>query len=229
MKLDPAQNNRRFFVPRKTKSFSAETEFFNGLIELQYGQEDINQMKKLASKVSWAKGWPSDNIAFWNAESFMWQHKISSEKRNLIKSELLFLSDGENLDLGCGTYSYIPSICFDFSSKMLQGNENCAKKVVGDLEQELPFDDLSFDSVTLVFVLNYVKNYFSLLSEIKRVLRDNGTLVVVLSQNKVNDWQKQKEINVFSFDGWVSIIKNAGFNVEFYEKEGLWFFKCSKN
>jgi ubiquinone/menaquinone biosynthesis C-methylase UbiE len=206
----------------------SETEFFNSLIELQYGQEDLGKMKKLASKVSWAKGWPFDNVAFWNAEAFMWSHKINKEKRELIKSELIFLKDGNNLDLGCGAYSYIQSVGFDFSAKMLHSNDNCTEKVIGDLEQELPFDNLSFDSVTLVFVLNYVDNYLGLLGEIKRVLHDKGTLMIILSQNKVNDWQKQKEVNSFPSSKWVSIIEEAGFSVNFYEKEGLWFFKCSK-
>ena len=208
MKLDPA------------------TEFFNGLIELQYGQEDLGKMKKLASGVSWAKGWPSDNVSFWNAEAFMWGHKVSAEKRKAITTELKFLENGENLDLGCGAYSYVKSVGFDFSAKMLQGNDNCVKKVVGDSEKELPFGAGSFDSVTLVFVLNYVNNYLGLLREIKRVL--NGTLMVVLSQNKVNDWQKQKEVNSFPSSKWVSILESVGFFVNFYEKEGLWFFKCSK-
>ena len=114
----------------------SETDFFNGLIELQYGQEDLIEMKKLAQKVSWAKGWPVDNIAFWNAEAFMWQQKIEKEKRELIRRELVFLESGNNLDLGCGSYSYIKSVGFDFSEKMLKFNDNCSEKVVGNLEEK---------------------------------------------------------------------------------------------
>ena len=42
----------------------------------------------------------------------------------------------------------------------------------------------------------------------------------------VNDWQKQKEVNSFDFVEWEKVLKKVGFNVEFYEKEGLGFFRC---
>ena len=202
----------------------SETDFFNGLIELQYGQEDLIEMKRIAQKVSWAKGWPVDNIAFWNAEAFMWQQKIEKEKRELIRRELVFLESGNNLDLGCGSYSYIKSVGFDFSEKMLKFNDNCSEKVVGNLEEKLPFDNFRFDSVTAVFVFNYVNNYEFLLLEVKRILKQNGDFVMVLGN--VNDWQKQKEVNSFDFVEWEKVLKKVGFNVEFYEKEGLGFFRC---
>ena len=154
------------------------------------------------------------------------QHKISKEKRELIQNELKFLEGGKNLDLGCGSYSYLPSVGYDFSNKMLQFNDNCIKKVVGDLEGKLPFKDKEFDSVTAVFVLNYVKNYSHLLTETQRVLKSNGTFVIVLGN--VNGWQKQKEVNCFSLDEWAKVIKKIGFAVETYNEEGLLFFKARK-
>ncbi|MBT6774315.1 class I SAM-dependent methyltransferase [Candidatus Woesearchaeota archaeon] len=205
----------------------SETDFFNGLIELQYGQEDLIEMKRIAQKVSWAKGWPGDNVAFWNAEAFMWQQKIEKGKRELIKDELGFLSSGKNLDLGCGSYSYIKSVGFDFSEKMLQFNDNCVEKVLGSLEKKLPFDEVGFDSVTAIFVFNYINHYKSLLLEVRRVLKQNGHFVMVLGN--VNDWQKQKEINSFNIDEWKEVLKKVGFVVEFEEKERLWFFKCVKS
>ncbi len=207
-------------------NFDLETDFFNGLIELQYGQEDLRRMKELSEKISWAQGWPENNLAFWNAEAFMWQRKIDKEKRELIEEELAFLDGKRNLDLGCGAYSYLKSVGLDFSEKMLKLNEKCTEKIVADLEKKLPLENNSFDSVTVIFLLNYVKNYSSLLLEIKRVLKDKGNFVMVLGN--VNHWQKQKEINGFDFNEWKEVLEKVGFNVNCYEKEGLWFFRCEK-
>jgi len=202
-----------------------KTKFFEGLIELQYGQKVVNLLKPIAQKISWAKGWPEDDKAFWNAEAFMWERKIEREKRNLIFKELRFLIGGKNLDLGCGGYSYVPSVGFDFSSEMLKQNEQCTSKVQGDLEQKLPFRAKEYDSVTIVFVLNYVRNYGGLLREVSRVLKP---YVMVLYSGELNDWQKQKEVNKFSAKKWKGILEEVGFKVDFYEKEKLWFFKCGK-
>jgi len=205
-----------------------ETTFFEGLIELQYGKKVVNLLKPIAQKISWAKGWPEDDTAFWNAEAFMWERKIDREKRNLIFKELRFLIGGKNLDLGCGGYSYIPSTGFDFSSEMLKQNEQCTSKVQGDLEKKLPFRVKEFDSITAVFVLNYVRNYNGLLQEVSRVLKPKGIFVMVLYSGELNDWQKQKEVNRFSVKKWKSILKEVGFKVNFYEKGKMWFFKCGK-
>ena len=207
---------------------NAETELLAGLIELQYGQEVEQKLRRVAVKVPWAKGWPANDTAFWNAEAFMWSRKIEKETRELIRNELEFLTGGRNLDVGCGAYSYIPSVGFDLSPKMLDFNDTCNEKVQGDLEKKLPFANGSFDSVTAIFVLNYVKKYEQLLSEIRRVLRPKGKFVMVLSGTRINEWQRQKEVNSFSVEKWKGILKKGGFMVGLYQKEGLWFLKCDR-
>ncbi|PIN75942.1 hypothetical protein COV17_03395 [Candidatus Woesearchaeota archaeon CG10_big_fil_rev_8_21_14_0_10_36_11] len=206
----------------------SENDFLCGLMELQYGVDVKETLQSLSSSVPWARGWPEDKKSFWNAEAFMWGRKISKEKRSLIKQELSFLS-GNNLDIGCGAYSYIKSVGFDISPKMLDFNDNCTEKVCGDVEKPLPFSSNTFDSVTSIFVLNYVTNHKQLLSEISRTLKDNGEFVMVLSSKDINGWQKQKEVNSFESSGWTTLLENIGFNLTFYEKDGLWFWKCSKN
>lgn len=203
-----------------------ETEFFKSLIELQYGQKVEDKLKKISKDISWARGWPDDKKAFWNAEAFMWSHKIDKVKRLFIEEELQFLQNGNNLDLGCGSYSYLPSVGFDLSEMMLKLNDNCQEKVVGDLEKPLPFPDDKFDSVTAVFVFNYVGNYQRLLIEIKRVLKEKGIFLMILSSKKINDWQRQKEINEFSLLRWKRILQKSGFKVDCFEKADLLFLKC---
>ncbi len=205
-----------------------ETAFFEGLLELQYGQNVQQKLKKLASKIPWAHGWPENKQAFWNAEAFMWSRKIEKETRALITQELQFLTTGKNLDVGCGAYSYIPSVGFDLSPQMLKLNDSCYEKVLGDVEQKLPFEDKSFDSVTAIFVLNYVQNYQQLLQEIKRVLKPKGRFTMVLSATKINEWQRQKEVNHFEGKRWKRIMEKEGFKVKLEQKGKLLFSKCAQ-
>lgn len=205
-----------------------ETEFFCGMIKLSYGRKVEAKLKKIADKIGWAKGWPEDDKAFWNAEAFMWRNKIEKEKRELISKKLKELGRGKNLDLGCGSYSYIKSVGFDISEKMLLFNDHLTKMMIGNLEDKFPIQDNSFDSVTAIFVMNYIRNYPQMLFEISRVLKPKGQFVAVLSSRKINDWQRQKEVNDFSAKEWVSVFERAGFLVKQYEKDGLLFFKCQK-
>ena len=201
-----------------------EAQFINGLLELQYGLDVQDKLTTIAHNVDWARGWPSNTISFWNAEAFMWSHKIEKKTRQLITNELSSLQ-GTNLDLGCGAYCYIPSTGFDISPKMLDFNDNLKEKVVGDVEKPLAFVDNEFDSVTAIFLLNYVTHYAQLLSEIKRIVK--GTFIMVLSATKVNEWQRQKEKNHYDKEKWVSILEN-NFSVTVKEKDDLWFFTCTK-
>ncbi len=205
-----------------------ETAFFQGLLELQYGQKVQSKLQKIASQIPWAHGWPENKQAFWNAEAFMWSRKIEKETRALITQELQFLATGKNLDIGCGAYSYIPSVGLDLSPQMLKLNDRCTEKVLGDVEQKLPFKDKSFDSVTAIFVLNYVQNCRQLLQEISRVLKPKGSFVMVLSAAKINDWQRQKEVNNFTAKRWRGILEKEGFKVKVEQKENLLFFKCAQ-
>ncbi len=204
----------------------AENEFLIGLLELQYGEPVEGKLKGLASDVSWAKGWPQDMRAFWNGEAFMWRKKIDMRLRGVILEELSAFNVGRNLDLGCGAFSYVSSVGFDASEKMLQFNDQCIQKVVGDLNAVLPFADGSFDSVTAVFVLNYVENLQGLLLEVKRVLVFGGRFMVVLYSGQVNEWQRQKEVKHLTFLEWREMFEKSGFQVRVWEREGLWGFEC---
>lgn len=205
-----------------------ETKFFQGLIELQYGQNVERKLRFLSSQIPWTKGWPENKESFWNAEAFMWSRKIEKKTRAFISQELQFLSTGKNLDLGCGAYSYIQSVGLDLSPRMLKLNDCCYEKVQSDVEQKLPFKDKTFDSVTAIFLFNYVRNYQQLLQEIRRVLKPKGSFVMILSATKINDWQRQKELNRFKTKKWKEIIEKEGFKVKLSEKEKLWFFKCTQ-
>ena len=74
-----------------------------------------------------------------------------------------------------------------------------------------------------------MKNYKLLLLEIKRILKSRGIFVMILYSGRLNDWQRQKEINNFSQGEWKKILEKKGFEVEGYKKKSLLFFKCRKD
>ena len=204
-----------------------EAEFLVGMLQLHYGRRVSSKLKRIARRVSWARGWPEDPEAFWNAEAFWWKRQIDAEVRALIERRLAYLRGGKNLDLGCGAYSYLPSIGFDISPVMLRHNDLCSQKIVGDVEQQLPFLDGEFGSVTAIFLLNYIHHYALLLQEIRRVLRSKGVFVAVLAE-KVQTWPRQKQINSFSPLQWKKIMRKAGFLVRMERKGQLWFLHSRK-
>lgn len=106
------------------------------------------------------------------------------------------------LDVCCGTGKMIKYACktvgkntevigLDFNQKMLgvantKLNQSIKdykfKLVKGDM-LELPFEDLSFDCVTIAFGLRNAENKLKALSEIYRVLKSNGRLVCLELSN----------------------------------------------
>lgn len=230
-----------------------ETAFFQGLIELQYGQNVQKKLRSLAAKIPWAHGWPTKKQAFWNAEAFMWQRKIDKQQRQLITQEIrreirreVAILAGRlsgkrnhglrNLDLGCGAYSYLHSTAgVDLSAKMLALNERLEQKIPLDLEklrlsrQRLPFPSAAFDSVTAVFLLNYLPNHAhaALFREIQRVLKKSGLFMMVLAAQSLEHRYRRQERAKLSFGQWKRRLRPF-FLVKAYEKEKMWFFCCRK-
>jgi SAM-dependent methyltransferase len=52
--------------------------------------------------------------------------------------------------------------------------------IVGDCQQRLPFEDASFDRALAIHVLEHLPDLPSAIAELRRVLKDDGRLVVVI-------------------------------------------------
>lgn len=209
--------------------FSFEDKLLEQLLELQHGAINLSELTITANNVTWAKGYPNKKEAFWNCEAFMWQRKIDSNKRDLIKTELqkiLGTKDINNLDIGSGSFCYLPSVAFDCSKKMLNFNDSAIKKVQGDLEQNWPFDDNSFSSITAIFVVNYIENLNNLLSEVKRILKKEGKFIVVISAKGVSELHQKQEKHNLTKCQWEQVFMKKFDFVDSFEKEDLWFFVC---
>lgn len=106
------------------------------------------------------------------------------------------------LDLCCGTGKMVEYACkavgkntevigLDFNEAMLnvgnsnlnQSLENYKYKLIKGNILSLPFNDMSFDCITIAFGLRNIKDKLKALSEIYRVLKPNGKLVCLELSN----------------------------------------------
>ncbi len=107
--------------------------------------------------------------------------------------EIMNAKDTIILDCGCGFGSFynltknIDTIYFDFSFNLLKKFENIyslkTHKICGDI-LNLPFKDGSFDLILCINVLEHIKYYKKALVEMKRVLKDSGTIIIVVVNNE---------------------------------------------
>jgi len=130
---------------------------------------------------------------------------------------------GRNLDVGGGWYRHYPnSDVVDISPVCL--NYNIAppeRKHVFDLETisegaKLPFDDNTFDSATMISVIQYLPKPWDVIKEVERVLKPNTELYVIGGQNAGvnglimrNGFRNTREIeNSFRSRGFDTIVEH---------------------
>jgi ubiquinone/menaquinone biosynthesis C-methylase UbiE len=138
------------------------------------------------------------------------------------------------LDLGCGSgrmfemfaEKNVDYIGVDFSERLIE----IAKRKYGNFFQQanilnLPFSDGNFDSVWSIAVLHHIPSIElrkRVLSEIKRVLRPNGRVIVtcwriksLFRKDLFIPFNGQKRYyHVFSKREMVKLFKSAGFKIE---------------
>jgi ubiquinone/menaquinone biosynthesis C-methylase UbiE len=93
-------------------------------------------------------------------------------------------SECKLLDVGCGWEAkflksvepYIASgVGIDFKAPKLENAK--LKTITATLNAQLPFEDNSFDVVSLMAVLEHLEKPLDILQEIRRVLRNGGVLI----------------------------------------------------
>ena len=107
--------------------------------------------------------------------------KVLLAKR--VKTVLPYI-EGYLLDIGCGTKELVKS----YSGKgigidVYQWGD--VDIVVKD-SSKLPFEDQTFDTVTIIAALNHIPNRSQVLRESKRVLKDTGKLIVTMIPPKIS-------------------------------------------
>lgn len=123
---------------------------------------------------------------------------------------------GRILDVGCGSKPYLKY----FDVKEYIGLEIEGRKKNADIYYDgkvIPFEDEAFDSVITIQVLEHVFNPDEFLSEINRVLRDGG--VLLLTVPFVWDEHEQPfDYARYSSFGLCHLLKSYGFEVSEHRK-----------
>ena len=92
-----------------------------------------------------------------------------------------------------------------------------------------PFKDDSFDSVTMVFAVNYIENLNKVFFELKRVLKKDGNIVIVQSKKILPKYETQ-EVKKISNWRLKRLLKKRGFRVKIdkikVEKKVLYFIEA---
>jgi len=92
------------------------------------------------------------------------------------------------LDIGCGKGNFIKSVPsyqeiwgMDIIKETVDKlNKQGFKAKWGDLNKKIPFKDNEFDGITCFHVLEHIADPLKILLEIKRVLKKDGTLLIVV-------------------------------------------------
>ncbi|MBW2977733.1 class I SAM-dependent methyltransferase [Candidatus Woesearchaeota archaeon] len=217
-------------VEKFLKENEMKDEFLSYLVKIKFakGSEKerlIKEAKKIADKIPSFKGWPEKPVKFWDIESLSWRTKIPVHVRLFIRKELLkrIKLGGLNLSLGAGSYPYIEdSVLVDISSEMLKAVEPAVKfkrKLVYDLEKgNLPFKDSVFDTVTMVFVINYLKNLETVFKEIYSVLKKKGKVIIVQSGKLLEELYIRQEKKQYKADELKKLLEKIGFKVKVEKK-----------
>ncbi len=135
------------------------------------------------------------------------------------------------LEVGVGTGRFAKELAIDYGIDPSQQVLNIARsrgvsaeKAVGE---DMPFSDESCRAVFLLFTLCFVDDPEKVLSEIKRVLKKDGKLIVGII-NKESLWGElylkksseghpiYKHAKIYNIEEVVEMIKNAGMTVEAY-------------
>ena len=141
------------------------------------------------------------------------------------------LPDGARiLDLGCGEGSHLSRLAtggrvvgIDLSMELLAQAASIAPVVAGSGER-LPFSDQAFDLVYVSHVLHHSADHRGVLSEVHRVLRPGGPLVLVetcedsplmrLARTLRPRWESVPVRSRFRYADLLEAVRGAGFRID---------------
>lgn len=132
------------------------------------------------------------------------QHLDSFDKGIFVKFLPKNKKDLQIIDLGAGDgrlYKYLSPltptryVACDIAQQLLKKHPGAdIKKIVCDLEDELPFDDESFDLATSFFVLEHIDDIEHLFDEIYRIIKTWWTWIIGhFIQRREFVWKKNKD------------------------------------
>ena len=158
--------------------------------------------------------------------------KVGKMLQNKRIKEVLPFVEGYLLDMCCGTNELVKNYQGKGIGVDVQQWGN-VDKVVEDVAK-LPFDNNTFDTVTIIASLNYIPNRLETLVDTKRVLKDSGRLIITMIPPKISKiWHKARKSWVEDYsellmnegqtyglteDDLIKLLLEAGFKIELKKK-----------
>ena len=118
------------------------------------------------------------------------------------------------VDLGCGR-NCRGDVCvvIDFNwfnpyynprpyDEIVASTKTFNDKVIADLNYPLPFRDGAFTGVIIVHTLEHLLCPYQTLLEVKRILKKNGWVKIVVPNSMVNPADKFDDGHIYSFTPW---------------------------
>lgn len=171
---------------------------------------------------------------------------MNKNHENLAKwsvSHLNISKDDIILDIGCGGGINVERFIkmtenkvygLDYSELACERSAKLNQKTIDDgrceiiqgTVSDMPFEDNYFDIVTGFETVYFWPDFINDLKEVRRVLKENGILLIANEAQPIEDDERQKEFielldaNIYSRDELNKFLKEAGFSkITFYNKE----------
>jgi ubiquinone/menaquinone biosynthesis C-methylase UbiE len=144
------------------------------------------------------------NIFDSNVEKYeLWYENHKSEYLAEIEAlKKVIPKKGKGLEVGVGTGRFASMLGIEFgidpSEKMLEIAKKRGIKTFNCEGENLPFEDESFDFIAIIITICFVKNPLKVISEAKRVLRENGKIIIgIIDKNSFLGREYQNKESVF--------------------------------
>ncbi|MFO7792585.1 MAG: class I SAM-dependent methyltransferase [Candidatus Saliniplasma sp.] len=156
----------------------------------------------------------------------VWFDKNEEVFRSEIEAVKRFIperKDGIEVGVGSGRFASQLSIeiGIDSSLSMLRIAKSRGVEVLLAKAEDLPFDDSSFDFVLMVTTLCFLEESLKAISESKRVLKDDGRIIIgmidkdsFLGRKYESNKQESifyKDADFYSIEGVIDMLQGSGF------------------
>jgi predicted SAM-dependent methyltransferase/glycosyltransferase involved in cell wall biosynthesis len=172
---------------------------------------------------------------------YMWagypkSHKMrdNTDKRNedeIVRKRINGFKPDLIVDLGCGGSKVIKdSIGVDIlpRGEVVPNTGHCSDAdIVADVEKRMPFEDGRFKIVIARHVLEHCMDIIGALKEWKRILADDGKMIICLPDERIADTiiMNPEHVHAFNPESLKKIVKTIGMEVEsldeYYQSESF--------
>jgi len=155
--------------------------------------------------------------AWYNKNRFVYLSELEALRKVLPEK-------GKGLEIGVGTARFAAPLGIGYgidpSKKMLEIAERRGVKVHLGSGEKLYFKNSSFDYVTIIITLCFVKDPLKVLDEARRVLKKNGKIIIGIidKESFLGKFYRRKksvfykQANFFGVPELVNLLKITGFN-----------------